>query len=795
MRRLIQRDAGSLRDVRYWPLWVRIVIFSVLLVLLLQMAGFGVIRSTIETNARRTLTEELEVGTKVWAQLLEQRAERLRQGAGVLASDYGLREALSSGDQGTVDSALENHVARIGAELAAVFDTRFATQGAMLPPGMERTTWLQAMAPQLAKAGWSVSVAQGKPYQLVMVPMKAPLTVGWVVMGFPLDDAMLRELRNITGLHATLVVHGDGSPPHALQSTLPQAQALLEAAAGGSEVRSDEGALLLRRVPVGEAAGVRIGLTLAGPLQRALAPYQALQLWLLAITAAAIGLFALLSLGMARYITRPLAALMDAAESLRRGHYDTPLAETERADEFGALATAFERMRQGIRGEMYFDQRLTQLPNRLQFHHVLDARLKEGRPVAVLMLGLNRFKLVNRVLGYEAGDRLLRGMAERLQKVVRPGDFVARLGGDVFVLLLSGADAEAALKAAARVGRELEQPLDLDDKQVDLHASAGIACAPRHADDADRLLARAEVAMYTAKDRKEAAMLYDPVFDKESAQTLSLLSELRHARENGELRLHLQPQMSLATGEITGAEALLRWEHPARGMVRPIDFIPYAEQTPIIRELTLWVFEAVVREQKSLREQGVNRISINLSARDLMDVDLPAKLDALLQPYGASPQGLCLETTESAVMDDVDRARQTLARLAERGYQLSIDDFGTGHSSMEYLKDLAVHELKIDMSFIKGMAKDPRNVSIVRAMIDVGHALGLTVVAEGIEDEGAVHQLAALGCDEGQGWYYGRPMPAGDLRGWAQAYQERLAAAAHQPGTDTTLPTRPMPLH
>jgi EAL domain-containing protein (putative c-di-GMP-specific phosphodiesterase class I) len=295
------------------------------------------------------------------------------------------------------------------------------------------------------------------------------------------------------------------------------------------------------------------------------------------------------------------------------------------------------------------------------------------------------------------------------------------------------------------------------------------------------MMARAEVALAVAKERREAITHYDPAFDRESEANLALLSELRHALANDELRLHLQPKVHLHTGALAGAEALLRWEHPQRGLVPPGRFIPYAEDTPIIKDLTLWVFEAVARDQAQLRERGIASVSINLSARDLMDLDLPEKLDALLRQHGASAGGLCLETTESAVMADIERARSTLQRLREQGFKLSIDDFGEGQTSMRYLKDLPVHELKIDMVFVKGMLTDRRTESIVRALVEVGHEYGLSVVAEGVENAQAAQRLAELGCDEGQGWHFGRPMPLPELVRWAEAYRAGLPASAAVP--------------
>lgn len=737
------------------------VFFSVLLVLVLQAAGFGVIRSTVERNARRALTAELLVAERVWRQLLEQRAAQLHQAAGVLASDFGFRAALTSGDRPTVESALANHGARIEAGLAAAFDVRFEPRGATMLRD-HQLEGLQRLLPTLSRGDWGIMLVDGRPFQLVVAPVKAPQTVGWAAMGFPLDGRVLKQLRDITGLHATLHTGRNGNAPRMLHTTLPSA------AANASE------SMLTHIVPVGAADEETSVLTLSGSLDQALEPYRSLQVWLLAITVCAVLLFAVFSVGIARFVTRPLAALMAAADRLRRGQYDIPLAAGERADEFGELAAAFERMRQGIRDEMYFDQRLTQLPNRLHFRRELDKAFDDDRPVTVLVIGVNRFKEINRRIGYGAGDQLLKAMAERLRQVVRPDDFVARMNGDLFAVLLPGADPQAGRKAARRIGQALEQPLELAGHRLDRSVAIGLACAPLHAADADALLARAEVALYAAKDRREACVVYDPAIDRQSEANLALLSELRHALAHQELRLYLQPKVNLHDGRLAGAEGLLRWEHPERKLVPPAVFIPYAEDSPIIKDLTLWVFEAAAQQQVQLREHGIENVSINLSARDLIDLNLPDKLDALLRRHGADARGLCLETTESAVMSDIDRSLQTLRRLRERGFKLSIDDFGEGQTSMRYLKDLPVHELKIDMVFVKGMSTDDRNEAIVRALVTVAHRYGLSVVAEGVETEQVARRLAELGCDEGQGWHFGKPMPVTEFRRWAASYRPRL---------------------
>jgi EAL domain-containing protein (putative c-di-GMP-specific phosphodiesterase class I) len=338
------------------------------------------------------------------------------------------------------------------------------------------------------------------------------------------------------------------------------------------------------------------------------------------------------------------------------------------------------------------------------------------------------------------------------------------------------ADEALAVVVAQRILAAFEQPLQLDDHKVDLSAGLGIAVWPQHAGEADALLSHAEVAMYAAKRRTAGAQVYDPAVDTASAANLSLLSELRQAVEGGELRLYLQPKIAIADGSVCGAEALVRWQHPTRGLVPPMQFIPFAEQTGFIRQLTLWIFEQAAAEQVELALLGVRRVSVNLSTRDLLDPELPDKLEAILRRHRALAEGFCLEITESAIMDDPQRAEATLNRLAERGYKLSIDDFGTGYSSLAYLKRLPVHELKIDKSFVMAMESDEGDAKIVRSTIDLAHNLGLSVVAEGVENEAVLTLLHALDCDEGQGYHMSKPMPAADFCDWVARWQVRAPA-------------------
>ncbi|WP_374040955.1 putative bifunctional diguanylate cyclase/phosphodiesterase [Massilia sp. PAMC28688] len=452
---------------------------------------------------------------------------------------------------------------------------------------------------------------------------------------------------------------------------------------------------------------------------------------------------------------------------------------SELADAFSNIRDKVAAREQEIHRLAYWD-RLTELPNRAQFVLQLDASIadaeKRGHSVFVLMMDLDRFKYVNDVMGHSYGDSLLRVVAQRLQLALADGTHapatLARLGGDEFAVLLPGTGIEQAQRMASRILASLETPLSLEDQTVDIGASLGIAGYPEHAAGSHTLLSVAEVAMYAAKQRKDGAVVYDARIDGSSEINLSLLSEMRAAMERDEFRLRVQPKISLNTGQVVGFESLVRWEHPERGFLFPDEFIAFAEQTGFIRILTRWVLEQSATLCQQLAAVGIDlKVSVNLSPRDLLDQDLPLKFGEILARHQLAPSSFCLEITESAIMDDPVRAQQTLERLHAMGFSLSIDDFGTGYSSLAYLKRLPVDELKIDKSFVLNMEHDIDDTKIVRSTIDLGHNLGLRVVAEGIESAAVWHLLAALGCDQGQGHFMGRPIPGNQLIDWIAAWR------------------------
>jgi diguanylate cyclase (GGDEF)-like protein len=778
-----------------WGLTSRIVALSLLLLLLVQAAVFSVVRISIEQSAQRQVEQELVVGERVWRRLLDQNAQTLRKGAELLAADYGFREAVNSQDDATIRSVLENHGARIGATVTALLDTGMALRSvgegqddSQIAPLLKRLSGASSQQMQ----GSQVALVGRTPYQFVLVPMKAPLVVGWVFMGFPINQKLLDDMRLLSDMNLALISQVKGEPGQIVATTLsdPALKGLVSVDEGVREVPVPGDVLLARTVKLdaGEFGSVRT--VLLRSVNDVVAPFRQAQVALAWITALGVVMFAVGSVFAARRVTTPLRALVSATEVMGRGRYDVPMEFTDRHDEIGGLAQAFDAMRinigvqqDEIRQLAYWD-RLTGLPNRAQFReavqaHILkfanDARSNPEKSMAIIMLDMDRFKHVNDVLGYAFGDQLLCAVAKRLtEREMRTGDMVARLGGDEFAVILGACDADTAVAVAQRIAKSFEVPLALDDQNVDMSASMGIACFPQHAHEVDALLSRAEVAMYAAKARTTVMQVYDPSLDSASAQTLSMLSELRQAVALGELRLFLQPKLALANHAVVAAEALVRWQHPERGLVPPLDFIPFAEQTGFVRELTNWVFRETARIYSSLDSGSPNlRVAINLSTRDLLDVEFPARLDAMLAEYKIGPEAFCLEITESAIMDDPQRAQNTLNVLSKRGFKLSIDDFGTGYSSLAYLKSLPVDELKIDKSFVMKMESDEDDAKIVRSTIDLAHNLGLTVVAEGVENALIWDKLKELHCDEAQGYFMSKPIPANEFSAWAKAWNLR----------------------
>jgi diguanylate cyclase (GGDEF)-like protein/PAS domain S-box-containing protein len=423
---------------------------------------------------------------------------------------------------------------------------------------------------------------------------------------------------------------------------------------------------------------------------------------------------------------------------------------------------------------------LTGLPNRAYFAEAVEAALAEARAdggeLAVLVMDLDGFKEINDTLGHHYGDRLLAEVATALRTGVREDDVVARLGGDEFgILLRAPAEIETvSVLNAGRIARALEQPIAVDGLPLSVDASIGIALHPQHGDAVDLLLQRADVAMYLAKGRGDGHTLYASDHDRHDRRSLRLLGELRRAIDAQELILHYQPTMRVDTGEVECVEALVRWQHPTLGLIPPGDFVPLAEQTGLIRPLTLYVVAEALQQCRRWDELGLElTIAVNLSVRNLSDTDFAGTIASLIRSSGLAPTRLLFEVTESAIVSDPARAEVVLGELRDLGIKLAIDDFGAGYSSLAFLARQPFDQVKIDRSFVMNIASDAEHAAIVRSIVNLGHDLSLEVVAEGVEDRQAWDRIALLGCDVVQGYYLTPPLPPDGLRAWLE----------NQPGT------------
>ena len=425
---------------------------------------------------------------------------------------------------------------------------------------------------------------------------------------------------------------------------------------------------------------------------------------------------------------------------------------------------------------------LTGLPNRTLFHDRIAQALRQSKreraPGAVLLIDLNRFKEVNDTLGHQKGDLLLKDIGGRLSETLRESDTIARLGGDEFGVLLPGvATGPEAVSAAEKIRTALEPDLFIDGLPVHVDASIGIALYPQHGEDVDTLLQHADVAMYEAKRTHSGHEIYSVEHDPYNPVRLAMVGQLRRALDEGQVLLHYQPKVDLESGTVVGAEALVRWQHPDRGLIPPADFVPMAERTGLIKPLSRYVLDHALAQCREWRDSGLDlKISVNLSARNLLDPSLPDDVKKLLTKWSIPEAMLELEITESTIMIDPQRAMEVLARLNGMGIGLSIDDFGTGYSSLVYLKELPVHELKIDRTFVARMSSNRGDAFIVRSTIDLAHNLQLKVVAEGVEDEDTLAELTKLGCNIAQGFHVSRPLPPAEFASWLAERGQRPVA-------------------
>jgi EAL domain-containing protein (putative c-di-GMP-specific phosphodiesterase class I)/GGDEF domain-containing protein len=736
--------------------------------------AFGLIGATayvvIDNNTQRFVNEQLDAAGAVFDRVWQLRFEQLHDGAFLSASDYGFREAVASRDGATIHSALTNLKGRLGADLVWLVTAQglvINEDGAgssSVPPGLQR-------ALDHDEEPFGVLAANGELYQAVTTPILAPDLLGWVVVGERLDEDQMRALERLSAIPlraSALARRGsaewgpEGEQDAAAHSTF--INETLSSPAALPRVLEESGGRAIAAVkPLRSMDGTHAVLLLRYPLSNALSPYRALFSSLVVIGVVGITLLVLGTWLLAHSITQPLSTLEEAARNMREGVYEPVAVGT--SDELSRLAGSFNAMVTAIRDrekritQLAYHDVETRLPNRLAFERRIAA-VGQSKRLFLAAIGVDRFADVRGAIGYTLAGGLIRALGERLTRLV-PNAPMARLSSDVLGVTFLATDEADAKRRLTALAANLEQPLQLEGQVVDV--SVTIGAAQPHAKDNSpaRMIERASIALDQARTARAKIGFFDEAAYGDPARNLSLMGEMRVALANGDITLVHQPKYNFRTGRIDSAEALVRWRHATRGMISPDLFVPMAEETGHIRALTEWVLRRAIAEQRQLVDAGWPlTISINVSGRLLGDAEFAQAAVSLVERARGR---ICFEITETAIIDNPKLALQNIETFAANGVLIAIDDYGSGLSSLAYLKQLPAHELKIDKIFIEGVSGSQRDALLVRSTIDLGHGLGLKVTAEGVENPATFSLLAAMGCDMAQGFLVARPSTVNEL--------------------------------
>lgn len=754
------------------------VLYAGLFALALMLVSL-VVYASISANARGVVRGELIASGTVFDRIWALRANQLEGGALLLSRDFGFREAVASRDEATIRSALENLRVRLGIDVAFIVGVDGRVTGG-------DATELKSAAGQIVQAVEQednpngVLVIGSTPYQTIAAPILSPTLVGWVVFASRLDAPEMRSLERLSAIPLDAAVLGRGAAartwtapagvsglihgfaPQALSQMIDTAMAMKTPEPRDFKGASGDALTLVK--PLKSIGGqAPAALLLSYPMARAMAPYSPVLYMIVLTGAAGIALLFAGSWMLARSVTRPISALDQAAQRLQRGE-NAEVAVTG-SDEMGRLAESFNSMASEIRERerrithLAMHDAETNLPNRLALDRAVEAMapkaVKDGRQVVVLALGVDRFTHVRGAIGYTLSADMMAEIGQALQRL-RPGDPIGRVANGVLAVAFAVRDLDEARNIASHLLHALEAPVRLGDNTVDVSLTLGLASYPELVELAGSLINRASVAVDQARTSHRKFALFDAKAYGDPQAKLSLMSEMLGAIASGAMFIHLQPKFDLRQGVTTGAEALVRWRHPTRGMVAPDEFIPMAEETGHIGALTEHVLKQAIAQQAVLKAAGREiAMSVNMSGRLIGDSDF---CEHALRMMGSAVGELCLEITETAVISNPALALQNIERFAASGVKISIDDYGTGLSSLAYLKQMHAHELKIDKAFVIGLADGHKDALLVRSTVDLAHSLGMKVTAEGVETAVALALLTGMGCDQAQGYFIARPM-------------------------------------
>ena len=735
--------------------------------------------STTE-HARNQMAHELNTAKNIAARVLQNRANQLRNSALVLTADFGFKQAVATQDAATITSALNNHGQRINADLMALFssDGRLIAKNTQSQEEDFSAISSHIISAFSQRAASTTVVLNERIYQVIFLTVDAPRPIAVTMIGFELTTPFLEELKSITQLEHAFSLNQD-EQQNIINSTLAgiaQNQLVQPSLINWFEV------VLLRRAIFAfqsvslSASDGGASLLMIQDVQSVYAGFWQLQLQITAIAVLCLILALSVALRIAKRITHPIRQLVKQSQLVANGKYDNAMPLNSGATEVTQLTNAFNQMQSNVQKretEIRFQaerDRLTGLLNRSALDTHLNNRINEGKEFSVFAIKINRFRNINDVFGYQAGDQYLQHVAKRLATLT--DCLVSRIGGGEYIVI---PDTAKTLSTATLINL-IKQPLILNQVEIVPSLSVAKISVPEQADNTEAVLRRLDITLDNCNANQLDYLHYRADFEDHYLYRLNVISELKQALANDTQQFSLlyQPKLSTRTGTCEAAEALLRWNNPKLGFIGPDIFIPLAEQSGLIHQLTFWVVQRVLVDQQTLIANDIHiNIAINLSAQDLLNRDVVDRLINLVDKAQLGPQRISFELTESDLISDADLAIENMTMLRDAGFSLAIDDFGTGYSSLAYLRNMPVNTLKIDKSFVLKLDERLTDQKIVQTIIQLAHGFDLQVVAEGVETWQSQEALQDWGCEYIQGYYISRPIKCDDLALWLKQQKDQ----------------------
>jgi len=758
----------------------KILLLSVCLVVFTQVFTVSAILYNAKEKSREEAFANLKRAVSIASQYMEEHGTGMRQLAISFADSDELSSAIAAGDAKVVSEQLTLIQSLAPLDVVLITNAEGVVQHSLtddFDPGV-----LILDRPMMAGESFT-AVIDRKAYELISAEMMVGDTLMNLAIGFEINDKYASQISGVTGVHASFSTGSRLGRLFLGSSLEPVDKALMiagiEEMRAGMEVYKSLDEVRSRfvssRTPfINKKDGVF--LLLHQPLDVAMAPYNRLQVFMAHLTITTLLVVGVLVWVLTTRMTRPVHNLADAAKRLTVGDY-TRKVDVSTKDEIGSLALAFNAMQDGIeqREQSILQQSLTDpvtgLPNRQQAIELLNDRIGHGYEIGVMLVDLGRFQHIRSTLGHKVADEMLRLGTARMMRSLGEDATLARLEGDEFLITMPVSGVDAAINEAETLYALLESGLSIRKARVALEVHIGISLYPDDGDNADDLLRKASLAKQEATQSRSPVKIYKEGGGERHARRLKILSDLRAAIDEHQLELHMQPKVDMATGDMSGVEALVRWRHPELGEIMPGEFIPLLEESGSITQLTNWVLAEALHHCSLWNVEGMEiPVSVNISAQDLKDENLPFRVDQMLLDTGLKPKHLTIEITEEALARNMEGAINVLNGLRKRGIRVSMDDFGTGYSSLHQLKHLPIDEIKVDRAFVHGLPGDETDVAIVQATVGLASRMKLDVVAEGVESEEAWHFLARLGCRDAQGYLIAKPMPATEVVSWKRRY-------------------------